>query len=372
MMSKDPASRGKEGRALVVEGLTKRYAGREVVRNLSFTIEAGEFFTLLGPSGCGKTTVLMSVAGFVAPDSGRVLLDGTDVTRRPPERRGIGVVFQNYALFPHMSVVDNVAYPLKVRGWSRRDARRRATEALQTVELDRLTDAMPDELSGGQKQRVALARALVFDPLLLLMDEPLSALDRRMREVMQFELRHMQARIGATVLYVTHDQEEAMALSDRIAVMNNGTFEHLGAPQDVYSHPTTSFVARFLGDSNSFLVRLVDQSDAVALVALDADPSQRFRVARSQAIPELGQLIVRPEHIDVGRETMSGSDRSGVEVTITDVAFLGSTLRLEADGPGGTRWTARIRPSLELLDRPPEPGQATVLHWSFRQASVVR
>jgi len=236
--------------ALALRGLTKRYGSFTAVDSVSLRVERGQFLTLLGPSGSGKTTILMAIAGFVAPSAGAVLLDGADITALPPERRDFGMVFQGYALFPHMTVAENVAFPLRVRGLSRadRDARVRAT--LDLVQLAAFAERRPSQLSGGQQQRVALARALVFDPALLLLDEPLSALDKKLRAELQDELKALHRRVGRTFVNVTHDQEEALSLSDQVAILNHGRLVQMGAPEELYERPRTRFVADFLGKSN--------------------------------------------------------------------------------------------------------------------------
>jgi putative spermidine/putrescine transport system ATP-binding protein len=238
------------GHALELRGLTRRYGSFTAVDDVSLRVESGQFLTLLGPSGSGKTTILMAIAGFVAPDAGSVLLDGRDITALPPEKRDFGMVFQGYALFPHMSVAENVAFPLRVRrlGAAEREAKVRA--ALDLVQLEKFAERRPSQLSGGQQQRVALARALVFDPALLLLDEPLSALDKKLRAELQEELKALHRRVGRTFVNVTHDQEEALSLSDRVAILNHGRLVQEGAPVALYDAPRTRFVADFLGKSN--------------------------------------------------------------------------------------------------------------------------
>src|SRR6185437_9900545 len=221
-----------------------------VVDQVSAVIRPGEFFSLLGPSGSGKTTTLMMIAGFVQPDSGAIQIDGADITRVPAERRGLGMVFQNYAIFPHLNVFENTAFPLRARRLPDDEIRRRVQEALDLVRLDRFALRYARQLSGGQQQRVAIARAIVYHPPIVLMDEPLGALDKNLRYDMQVELKDIQQRLGMTVVYVTHDQEEAMNLSDRIAIMNHGRIEQAGEPGSIYENPTNAFVARFLGEAN--------------------------------------------------------------------------------------------------------------------------
>jgi spermidine/putrescine transport system ATP-binding protein len=233
-----------------LRGVTKRFDGIVAVDALDLAVEHGEFLSLLGPSGCGKTTTLRLIAGFERPDEGEILTGGVDVRGLPPYKRDVNTVFQSYALFPHMTVRENVAYGLKNRGVRRGERRRRALQALELVRLQDLADRKPRQLSGGQQQRVALARALVMEPRVLLLDEPLGALDLKVRKALQIELKRIQQEVGITFVYVTHDQEEALAMSDRVAVMNHGRIEQLGPPRDVYDRPATHFVADFIGETN--------------------------------------------------------------------------------------------------------------------------
>ncbi len=236
--------------AITLENVSKHYGSVRAIDDVSLAVAPGEFITLLGPSGSGKTTVLMAIAGFVTPTRGTIRLDGMPITEKPPESRNFGVVFQGYALFPHMSVAENVAYPLRVRRTAKAEISRRVKAALDLVQLGPLADRMPPQLSGGQQQRVALARALVFQPQVLLLDEPMSALDKKLRAELQLELRDLHRRLGATFINVTHDQEEAIIMSDRIAIMRDGKVIQLGAPKELYERPATRFVADFLGKSN--------------------------------------------------------------------------------------------------------------------------
>ena len=235
---------------LSIADVSKRFGTHQALRDVSLGVGAGEFIALLGPSGCGKTTLLRCIAGFLMPDSGAIRVDGEDITRAPPYRRPLNTVFQSYALFPHMSVLDNVAYGPRRAGIGRAEAQRRADEALSLVGLGEMGPRLPRELSGGQQQRVALARAIVNRPKLLLLDEPLSALDLKLRRRMQIELKHIQEKLGIAFIFVTHDQEEAMAMADRIVVMNAGRIEQLGTPADIYRAPATRFVAEFVGEPN--------------------------------------------------------------------------------------------------------------------------
>src|SRR3954449_5484964 len=242
--------------AIALEGVSKGFGKVAAVNDVSLSIAEGEFFSLLGPSGCGKTTSLRMIAGFEQPDAGRILLQGDDVTRVPPNRRPVNMVFQQYALFPHMSVYENVAFGLKVKRVERSEHAGRIKEMLRVVELEGLEKRRPRQLSGGQQQRVALARALVNSPAALLLDEPLGALDLKLRKEMQLELKDIQEGTGTTFVYVTHDQEEALTMSDRIGVMNGGVVEQIGTPTEIYEHPATPFVAGFIGTSNLLALRV--------------------------------------------------------------------------------------------------------------------
>ncbi|WP_300298008.1 ABC transporter ATP-binding protein [Ferrovibrio sp.] len=275
---------------LELRGLGKRYGDIEAVSSCDLTVEKGEFVCLLGPSGCGKTTTLQMIAGFVPPTSGQVFLDGRDITALKPSRRGLGIVFQSYALFPHMTVAENVAFGLEMRRIGRGEREQRVTETLALVHLDAMTDRYPGELSGGQRQRVALARALVIQPQVLLLDEPMGALDAKLREDMQIELRALQRRVAITTIMVTHDQAEAMTLSDRIVLMNRGQVEQVARPYDMYERPNGQFASTFLGKANVFSGR----SNGKSVLAGD----RWFPVEGN--IPE-GDVdyIIRPEKIEI-------------------------------------------------------------------------
>src|SRR5262252_4273646 len=282
---------------LTLARLTKRYAATTAVDAIDLEVGRGEFLTLLGPSGSGKTTTLMMVAGFTPPSGGEILVDDRPITGMAPEHRNIGVVFQNYALFPHMKVFDNVAFPLKMRGRPPTEIRPQVGRSLDMVRLTGLADRLPRQLSGGQQQRVALARALVFDPGLLLMDEPLGALDRNLREQMKLELKRIHNDVGVTVLYVTHDQEEALTMSDRVALMNRGRIAQLGSAEDLYERPASRFVAEFIGESN-LLDGRVEAADGAPVFVHDS--GVRVRVAPGPFAPTAGErytLMVRPEKI---------------------------------------------------------------------------
>ncbi|WP_338662191.1 ABC transporter ATP-binding protein [Pararoseomonas sp. SCSIO 73927] len=332
------------GHALSLQGVGKRYGDFVAVHDASLEVASGEFLTLLGPSGSGKTTILMMVAGFVEPSAGRILLDGRDITALPPERREFGMVFQGYALFPHMTVAENVAFPLRVRGLGRaeRDAKVRA--ALDLVQLVRFAERKPSQLSGGQQQRVALARALVFDPALLLLDEPLSALDKKLRAELQEELKALHRRVGRTFINVTHDQEEALSLSDRIAILNHGNLVQVGTPEALYERPATRFVADFLGKSNFIEGEAEADAGGIALRRGGARVLARG-LASGRAV-----LSLRPEKIALLPE--GGAEDNVVEGRIASWSYLGTGYGLVVETPdlGPIRvhlpaWRAAVAPA---------------------------
>ena len=286
-------------RILELRDIGVRFGQVEAVRDISFDVAAGEFVSLLGPSGCGKSTLLRTIAGYIIPQAGEIRLNGAVVTAAPPQVRRIGMVFQNYALFPHMSVADNIAFGLRRQGKPRAEVRARVAEMLALVRLDGFGARPPAELSGGQQQRVALARALAFRPQLLLLDEPLAALDLHLREAMQLEIKRVQRETGVTTIFVTHDQGEALALSDRVAVMNAGRIEQLDAPRRLYQWPSTAFVASFVGRSNLLAVEILSLDDQTIGLRVG---ETRIELPRSVAAdrPTIGQrcwLAIRPEHI---------------------------------------------------------------------------
>ncbi|WP_418281762.1 ABC transporter ATP-binding protein [Halorubrum sp. DTA98] len=334
--------------AVELDGVTKRYAGTNAVDDVSLRIREGEFFTLVGPSGCGKTTTLRLIAGFERPTSGAISFDGEDVSGVPPEDRNVGVVFQNYALFPHMTVGENVAYGLQFAdppgGVSRAE---RVRELLALVDLAGTADRAPDSLSGGQQQRVAMARALAPGPDVLLLDEPMSALDARLRERLRVQIKAIQRSLDITTIYVTHDQEEALAISDRVAVMRDGGLEQLAPPRTVYRRPASRFVAEFVGDNNVFAGRVtgVDGSypaaDGRRTAAVDVG-GETLRVAVDEGIEaspgDRLTFCVRPEHLRIGRE------ENALRATVESAEFLGETTRVHLDWDGQ-----------EILVRTPDP-----------------
>jgi len=315
--------------AVSLEGVVKKYRGHAVLQQVSLKIERGEFLTLLGPSGCGKTTLLNLIAGFADADNGEIFIDGTPVTALPPYQRQIGIVFQNYALFPHMTVERNIAYGLRMRRVPAAEIERRVREAMALVKLDGLGERKPRELSGGQQQRVALARALVIRPKVLLLDEPFSALDKSLRGAMQVEIRDIQRRLGVTTIFVTHDQGEALSMSDRIAVMNQGVIRQVATPDELYRNPQDPFVASFLGDVNILPAHYHGTSAETIQLRLGAGlthiPRQRL-VGGSHEGHRL-DLYVRPEHIKL-EALHSGSVLSG---TVVNHVFQGDHVDLYLD-----------------------------------------
>lgn len=324
-----------QGARLELRALTKRYGSVVAADDVTLDIAPGEFITLLGPSGSGKTTTLMMVAGFVLPTSGQILVNGEDIAFRPPHKRNIGMVFQNYALFPHMTVAENIAFPLKMRKWPGDRIRSAVEEALALVRLSGYGERHPRQLSGGQQQRVALARALVFRPPVLLMDEPLGALDKKLREEMQLEIKHIQQEVGITTIYVTHDQEEALTMSDRIAVMNHGRIAQVGTPTELYERPANAFVADFLGESN-FLTGEVAQQGGWPVLHL----GDGLAVRLPDAAPAEGRLTIalRPERLIV-------ADGHAVEnrfpATVEEVIYVGESTKLRVRLPNDALLTLK-------------------------------
>ena len=318
---------------LEFRGISKHYGVVRAVDNVDLQVPRGEFLTLLGPSGSGKTTMLMMIAGFITPTEGRILLDGTDITERPPEKRNFGMVFQGYALFPHLSVADNVAFPLKVRRLPADEAREKVKKALELVQLGHLGDRMPRQLSGGQQQRVALARALVFNPEILLLDEPLGALDRKLRQEVQIELKELHRRVRTTFIYVTHDQEEALSMSDRIAIVRDGRFVQIGTPDELYERPKTRFVAGFLGESN--FLRGTVQGHENGEIRYEIDGASYWQRANG-TVPAAGEPILvamRPEKVHIAADRPAGS-ANAIEGTVRNWNYFGSTFHMTLAHPG--------------------------------------
>jgi spermidine/putrescine transport system ATP-binding protein len=322
----------------VLRNVTKRYGSETAVDSLSLEIGAGEFLSLLGPSGCGKTTTLRMIAGFVVPDEGQILLDGQDVVRVPPYRRNVNTVFQSYALFEHLTVAENVAFGLRRRKVDKKEITRRVGEMIDLVQLGGRGSAKPAQLSGGQQQRVALARALVNRPAVLLLDEPLGALDLKLRREMQVELKALQREVGITFVFVTHDQEEALTMSDRIGVMNGGRLQQLGTALEIYNRPANSFVASFIGTSNLMAATIDGHSVRIAdriSAPLEAHQLNGLGSGRRDAT-----ICVRPEKLVIGAVRPEGS--VGISAQVVDVVYLGPTTNVLLDVGDGVRLVALV------------------------------
>jgi putative spermidine/putrescine transport system ATP-binding protein len=308
------------------DGISKDFGAIQVVQDLNLEVNKGEFLSLLGPSGSGKTTILMMLAGFEMPTRGAITLQGRRIDQLPPHKRQMGVVFQNYALFPHLSVRENVAFPLEMRGCPRQEIATRVAKALDMVRLGHLADRKPTQLSGGQQQRVALTRALVFEPAVILMDEPLGALDKQLRESMQLEIRDLHRRLGLTVVFVTHDQSEALTMSDRIAVLNGGRIEQLDTPQGIYDAPRSRFVAQFIGETN-LMEGTVAAMNGTTAEALLADGVTRVVVpARDRKVGDRIAISIRPERIELNAEAKAAN---ALPVAVADAVYHGDHLRLQ-------------------------------------------
>ena len=328
--------------AVDLRGVSKRFGEHAAVEAVSLAIAPGEFFSLLGPSGCGKTTTLRIVAGFEAPSAGSVFLNGVEITDRPIHQREVGMVFQHYALFPHLSVFENIAFPLRLRRVPPAGIRQRVAQALEIVRLPGLGGRMPAQLSGGQQQRVALARALVFRPAVVLLDEPLGALDLKLRKAMQLELKTLQREVGLTFVYVTHDQEEALTMSDRMAVMNRGRVLQVGDPRAIYERPSSRFVADFIGVSN-FLPGRVREVGAEAVITLDGGAVVRAERPAALTVGQAVTVAVRPERMRLEHRPAEGGagagwgrGGNGVPGVIREVVYIGSDLQyfVELGGSG--------------------------------------
>ena len=356
--------------ALALRALTKRFGDVAAVDGVDLEVMPGEFITLLGPSGSGKTTTLRIIAGFTAQTSGTIDIDGLDMSNVPPYRRDVGMVFQNYALFPHMTAAENIAFPLEMRNAGKAEIKRRVAEALQLVQLPYHGDRYPRQLSGGQQQRIALARAIVFRPRLLLMDEPLGALDKKLRESLELEILHISRQVGATVVYVTHDQEEALVMSDRIAIFRDGRIEQAGTGEDLYDRPASLFVADFIGESNILRGRFTRDGTGGWLVR----EGWRGRIspaAMAGAGVEDGAaaaLVVRPERLEV--RSADEPDREGensMAATIRDILFLGSLRKYELVLPTGEPLV--VRSPIEPTSH--RPGEAVRVAWAVERGVLV-
>lgn len=342
------APRSSGGPVIEIEHVTKRFDDYVAVADADFSITSGEFFSMLGPSGCGKTTTLRMIAGFETPTEGAIRLEGVDVSRTPPHKRNVNTVFQHYALFPHMTVWDNVAYGPRSMKKAKTEIRRSVDEMLDIVRLTDFAKRKPSQLSGGQQQRVALARALVNYPSALLLDEPLGALDLKLRHAMQFELKRIQREVGITFVYVTHDQEEALTMSDRIAVMNAGNVEQIGTPTEIYDRPATVFVASFIGQANLWSGRQTGRANR-DYVEIDVLGTTLKAKAGDTTIEPGGHatLMIRPERVRVSMDAPSG-DLATVSATVDDLTFQGPVLRLSLVAPDDSPIVAHVGPEQDL------------------------
>ncbi|GAA1074672.1 ABC transporter ATP-binding protein [Nocardiopsis composta] len=356
------------GASIELRSVTKRFGGFTAVDGVSLAVRPGEFITLLGPSGSGKTTTLNIIAGFAHADAGTLHIDGADVGPVPVHRRGLGMVFQHYALFPHMSIAANIAYPLKQRRTPRAERARLVEAALDTVGLTGFAHRRPAELSGGQQQRAAVARAIVYRPRALLMDEPLGALDRRLRDRLQLEIKRIHAELGTTFVYVTHDQDEALALSDRIAVFNRGRIEQLGTAEELYERPRTLFTARFLGESTVLTGPLHHRGGTPSLSVCG-----RLLRGRGDLPPSAGRaaLVIRPERLTVhpaGQAPEHTDHRHVLPATVTGAVYLGAARRLQLRLPDGTTALAREHAGATSTAR---PGDDVALSWAAADAVLL-
>jgi len=351
------------------EHVQKSYDGTTlVVKDLNLSIAKGEFLTMLGPSGSGKTTCLMMLAGFETATHGEIKLAGRPINQVPPHKRGIGMVFQNYALFPHMTVGENLSFPLEVRGMGKTDREAKVKRALDMVQMFSFINRRPSQLSGGQQQRIALARALVFDPALVLMDEPLGALDKQLREHMQFEIKHLHHSLGITVVYVTHDQGEALTMSDRVAVFNDGRIQQLAPPADLYERPDNSFVAQFIGENNKLLGTIEELDGTKALVKLSTGEVIDATPVNVTARGQKTLVSIRPERVEFKAEMMPpGAHMIGAEVL--EVIYMGDILRVRLRVAGSDDFVMKMRNTLGQTRL--SPGQTIKVGWHPQDARAL-
>ena len=350
---------------LSLQHIKKDFGEGEVLSDISLDVHRGEFVTLLGASGCGKTTTLRIISGLETADEGRVLLGGRDMTDLPPEKRPVNTVFQSYALFPHMNVEKNVAYGLRLRGMDKRAIDKRVREMLELVQMSEHAGRMPSQLSGGQRQRIAIARALALEPELLLLDEPLGALDLQLRRQMQVELKRLQKQLGITFIYITHDQEEAVNMSDRIAVMRSGRFEQIGTPEEIYDAPMTRYVAQFIGRS-TILTGTVKSVSGDTAVIMDENGSYPVDATRARLVPgEVCELCVRTERMRVSRTPVPGFS---LPCTVKEARYAGGSVLTYVTMAGGAEAVATGE---ERMAEAAQPGDAVYLHWNPAQAAVI-
>lgn len=345
-----------------LDNITKSFEDGEILKPINLDVYEGEFLTFLGPSGCGKTTTLRIIAGFETPTSGKVFLDGQDVTELPPYKRNVNTVFQNYALFPHMNIFDNVAFGLVEKKTDKKVIAEKVNQMLEMVQLGKMGSRKPSQLSGGQKQRVAIARALANDPKVLLLDEPLGALDMKLRKRMQLELKALQKSLGITFIYVTHDQEEALTMSDRIVVMNKGKFEQIGTAREIYEHPKTKFVADFIGESNIFEAGVVENEDGIVKLVMENGHVQAN--GKDFIKDEIVYICIRPENVHISTTPAENFTLKGY---VTDQIFVGNAVKTVVSLPNGDQVKVNMHP----LAKPIEIGTLVNVFWDEDKAVVM-
>jgi spermidine/putrescine ABC transporter ATP-binding subunit len=359
------------GAHVQLEGLTKVYPGGTVgVDCIDLSVAPGEILALLGPSGCGKTTTLRMIAGLITPSAGEILIDGSSIVSLPVHRRNLGMLFQNYALFPHMNVLDNVAFGLSMRGVGKAEIEARSREALRLVQLEALADRLPKALSGGQQQRVALARAIVYRPRLLLLDEPLGALDKKLRESMQLELRQLCGQLGLTMVLVTHDQEEALTLADRIAVMRGGRIEQVGLGREVYEYPTSAFVANFIGTSNLIDARICSRDAGGTILETGQGRTIRSTADHGFKVGDDVTVSIRPEQVTLVPVGDAPASANTLEGVVTQTVFKGQNLTIHLRAAGGIDVVCTLSAALPGA-AVPAAGQTWQVTWPADRAIVV-
>lgn len=351
------------GKIVEIEGVNKIYGSNHVVRDLNLSIEEGEFLTLLGSSGCGKTTTLRMIAGFEEPTSGTIMVEGERVEEKEPFERNVNTVFQSYALFPHKTIYDNIAYGLKMKKVPKAEIRERVTEMMEMVQLSGFEKRYPSQLSGGQKQRVAIARALINRPRVLLLDEPLGALDLKLRKQMQLELKRLQKKLNITFIYVTHDQEEALTMSDRIAVMHDGIIDQLASPTEIYEHPATKFVATFIGETNIYDGCITRIEDGIAAMTLE-NGAVSVKCPEDFSLLEYATISVRPEKMKFAASPVEGFE---LEAQVKDYIYVGSVLKCIVSLPNGNELKIERLAGQDL----PPIGSKCYPYWNVEDAVLI-
>lgn len=351
------------GKIVEIEGVNKIYGSNHVVKDLNLSIEEGEFLTLLGSSGCGKTTTLRMIAGFEEPTSGTIMVEGERVEEKEPFERNVNTVFQSYALFPHKTIYDNIAYGLKMKKVPKADIRERVTEMMEMVQLSGFEKRYPSQLSGGQKQRVAIARALINRPRVLLLDEPLGALDLKLRKQMQLELKRLQKKLNITFIYVTHDQEEALTMSDRIAVMHDGIIDQLASPTEIYEHPATKFVATFIGETNIYDGCITRIEDGIAVMTLE-NGAVSVKCPEDFSLLEYATISVRPEKMKFAASPVEGFE---LEAQVKDYIYVGSVLKCIVSLPNGNELKIERLAGQDL----PPIGSKCYPYWKVEDAVLI-